>query len=317
ALPPAGLPSAGDRADRRLGRDPVAAGDRRARGGPAGGRTGRRRRPGRRRAGGRRASQLRPPAPGAAAAAAGVERLRRPVHRGRRRRRRRARRALARPGHPRAGRFLLAAGRPRRAQPVQHARDDAPVRRRPHAEHFAALAAGSEHGLAGPDAAAWAGRLEGAVADLDVALQWAAGGDIDLGLRMSAALWRWWLTSGQLAAGRGWLGRFLARAAQRRDEESGRAFCSAAVLAAENGDYPEAVRLAKIALGIFDTLGLPERSALAATVLGSAFRYLGDRDAAGRCFQAALDLRAKLDDRRGLSVALNNLALMALDEGDL
>ena len=196
-------------------------------------------------------------------------------------------------------------------------RDDGPSVRRRHAEHFAALAVGSEHGLAGPDAAAWAGRLEGAVADLDVALQWAAGGDIDLGLRMSAALWRWWLTSGQLAAGRGWLGRFLARAAQRRDEESGRAFCSAAVLAAENGDYPEAVRLAKIALGIFDALGLPERSALAATVLGSAFRYLGDRDAAGRCFQAALDLRAKLDDRRGLSVALNNLALMALDEGDL
>jgi predicted ATPase/DNA-binding CsgD family transcriptional regulator/DNA-binding XRE family transcriptional regulator len=196
-------------------------------------------------------------------------------------------------------------------------RDDGPSVRRRHAEHFAALAVGSEHGLAGPDAAAWAGRLQAAVADLDVALQWAAGGDIDLGLRMSAALWRWWLTSGQLAAGRGWLGRFLARAAQRRDEESGRAFCSAAVLAAENGDYPEAVRLAKIALGIFDALGLPERSAFAATVLGSAFRYLGHRDAAGRCFQAALDLRAKLDDRRGLSVALNNLALMALDEGDL
>ncbi len=195
--------------------------------------------------------------------------------------------------------------------------DEGPSVRRRHAEHFAALAVGSEHGLAGPDAASWATRLEAAVADLDVALQWAAGGDIDLGLRMSAALWRWWLTSGQLAAGRGWLGRFLARAAQRRDEESGRVFCSAAVLAAENGDYLEAVRLAKTALGIFDALGLPERSAFAATVLGSAYRYLGDRDAAGRCFQAALDLRAKLDDRRGLSVAMNNLALMALDEGDL
>jgi DNA-binding CsgD family transcriptional regulator len=196
-------------------------------------------------------------------------------------------------------------------------RDEGPLVRRRHAEHFAAMAAGSEHGLAGPDAAAWAARLEAAVADLDVALQWAAGADIDLGLRMSAALWRWWLTSGQLAAGRGWLGRFLARAAQRRDEDSGRAFCSAAVLAAENGDYPEAVRLATIALGIFDALGLLERSAFAATVLGSAYRYLGDRDAAGRCFQAALDLRTKLDDRRGLSVAMNNLALMALDEGDL
>ena len=35
-------------------------------------------------------------------------------------------------------------------------RDDGPSVRRRHAEHFAALAVGSEHGLAGPDAAAWA-----------------------------------------------------------------------------------------------------------------------------------------------------------------
>ena len=190
--------------------------------------------------------------------------------------------------------------------------------RRHHAEHFAALAAGSETGLAGPDATSWAARLEAALADLDVALRWAQEtGDTDLGLEMSAALWRWWLTSGQLATGREWLGRFLARAARRRDERSGRAFCSAAVLAAENGDYPEAVRLARVALGIFDTLGMRERSAFAATVLGSAYRYLGNRDAARRCFETAMNLRAKLGDRRGVSVAMNNLALMALDDGDL
>jgi len=134
---------------------------------------------------------------------------------------------------------------------------------------------------------------------------------------MAAALWRWWLTSGRLAAGRGWLGRFLARASHRRDQVTGRAFCAAAVLAAENGDYPEAVRLATTALSIFDGLGLRERSAFAATVLGSAQRYLGQRDAARRCFETALELRARLDDRRGVSVALNNLALMALDDGDL
>jgi predicted ATPase/DNA-binding CsgD family transcriptional regulator/DNA-binding XRE family transcriptional regulator len=196
-------------------------------------------------------------------------------------------------------------------------RDDGPMVRRRHAEHLAALATGSEDGLAGPDSGSWAARLEAAVADLDVALQWAAGNDPDLGLQMSGALWRWWLTSGRLAAGRSWLSTFLARATQRRDEDGGRAFCSAAVLAAENGDYPEAVRLATTALGIFDTLGLRERSAFAATVLGSAHRYLGDREAASRCFQTAMDLRAKLGDRRGMSVGMNNLALMALDEGDL
>ena len=150
-----------------------------------------------------------------------------------------------------------------------------------------------------------------------MALRWAEDNDADLGLAMSAALWRWWLTSGRLGAGRGWLGRLLARAPQRRDERTGRAFCSAAVLAAENGDYHEAVRLARIALGIFETHGLRERSAFAATVLGSAYRYLGERDAARRCFQTAMDLREQLGDRRGVSVAMNNLALMALDDGDL
>jgi predicted ATPase/DNA-binding CsgD family transcriptional regulator/DNA-binding XRE family transcriptional regulator/predicted negative regulator of RcsB-dependent stress response len=195
--------------------------------------------------------------------------------------------------------------------------DGAGAVRRRHAEHFAALARGSETGLAGPDCALWAARLEAALADLDVALRWAQEhGDTDLGLDMGAALWRWWLTSGQLAAGRDWLGRFLIHVSQRRDERSGRAFCSAAVLAAENGDYPEAVRLARIAVNIFDSLGMRERSAFAATVLGSAYRYLGERDAARRCFEKALNLRAELGDRRGVSVAMNNLALMALDESD-
>ncbi len=196
--------------------------------------------------------------------------------------------------------------------------DSAAAVRRRHAEHFAALADGSESGLAGPDSAQWAARLEAALADLDVALRWAQESrDTGLGLDMGAALWRWWLTSGQLAAGRDWLGRFLVHTSQQRDERSGRAFCSAAVLAAENGDYPEAVRLARVALGIFDSLGLRERSAFAATVLGSAHRYLGERDSARRCFETAMELRAGLGDRRGVSVAMNNLALMALDDGDL
>jgi predicted ATPase/DNA-binding CsgD family transcriptional regulator/DNA-binding XRE family transcriptional regulator len=195
--------------------------------------------------------------------------------------------------------------------------DAGPAVRRAHARHFASLADASEAGLAGPQAGAAATRLTAAAADLDVALQWAADNDTDLGLAMSAALWRWWLTSGRLAAGRGWLGRFLARASHRRDQVTGRAFCSAAVLATENGDYREAVRLATTALSIFDSLGLRERSAFAATVLGAAQRYLGQRDAARRCFETVMELRARLDDRRGMSVALNNLALMALDDGDL
>ena len=189
--------------------------------------------------------------------------------------------------------------------------------RRRHALHFAAVAAGSEQGLAGPDAADWTNRLEAAVADLDAALHWAdQHAEVDLGLDISAALWRWWLVSGRLAVGRDWLARFLTLAGPREDELAGRALCSAAVLAAENGDYAAAISSAERALAIFGALGLKLRMTLAATVLGSAHRYLGNHEPAQHGFQLAMDLRAELGDRRGMSVAINNMALLELDGGN-
>ncbi|HEX4093651.1 MAG TPA: tetratricopeptide repeat protein [Trebonia sp.] len=195
---------------------------------------------------------------------------------------------------------------------------DGPAVRRRHALHFARVAAESEPGLAGPDAADWAARMEAAVADLDLTMHWAGEqGDVDLGLNVSSALWRWWLFSGQLAVGRDWLAKFLTTVGDRDDEVTGRAYCAAAVLAAENGDYVEAVRQAELAMAIFGPLGLKTRMTLAATVIGSANRYLGNHEGARRGFERAMELRGELGDRRGMSVAINNLALLELDDGNL
>jgi predicted ATPase/DNA-binding NarL/FixJ family response regulator/DNA-binding XRE family transcriptional regulator len=195
---------------------------------------------------------------------------------------------------------------------------DGPAVRRRHAQYWAAIAAGSEQGLAGPDAGDWTRRLEVAVADLHVALHWAdEQNDVDLGLDISASLWRWWLVSGRLAVGRNWLARFLTLAGQRSDERVGRALSAAAVLAAENGDYPEAIRTAELAMAIFEPLGLKLRMTLAATVLGSAHRYLGNTEGARRGFQTAMRLREEIGDRRGMSVAINNMALLELDAGNI
>ncbi len=194
---------------------------------------------------------------------------------------------------------------------------DGPAVRRRHALHLAGLAIASEDELAGPDAARWASRMEAAVPDLDIALQWADdNGDVDLGLDASAALWRWWLISGRLTVGRTWLARFLAMAGQRLDERAARAYCATAILAAENGDYAEAIRTANIALSIFEPLGRKERLAQAATVIGSAHRYLGDHDAARRSFEAVMELSAELSDAR-MAGAINNFAVMELDDGEL
>jgi predicted ATPase/DNA-binding NarL/FixJ family response regulator/transcriptional regulator with XRE-family HTH domain len=186
-----------------------------------------------------------------------------------------------------------------------------------HAAHFAEVAEGSESGLAGPDSAAWVARMESASADLEVALAWADRCDeTGLGLAISAALWRWWLMAGRVTVGRAWLARFVDRTGRVDDVLTARGRCAAALLAAENGDYREAIRLGRDALGTLEAAGSLESAALAATVVGSAHRYLGEHPVARRYFETAMDIRARLDDRRGVSVALNNMALATFDAGD-
>jgi predicted ATPase/DNA-binding CsgD family transcriptional regulator/DNA-binding XRE family transcriptional regulator/Tfp pilus assembly protein PilF len=206
---------------------------------------------------------------------------------------------------------------------LENAGEAAEVRRR-HAAHFAAMAKESERALVGAGAHDWTTRLEAAVSDLFTMLHWAAdNGEVDLGLDASTSLWRWWLASGRLSAGRTWLSRFLAAAEEQppgrgeRTELTGRALSAAAALAAENGDYLEAERQARLALDIFEPRGDDERVAFAATVLGAAQRFLGKRADARVSFQTAMDLRAAAGDRRPLVAAMNNLALAEVDDGNL
>jgi predicted ATPase/DNA-binding CsgD family transcriptional regulator/DNA-binding XRE family transcriptional regulator/predicted negative regulator of RcsB-dependent stress response len=201
---------------------------------------------------------------------------------------------------------------------------EAPQAHRRHAMHFADVAIRSLDSLVGPDARRWTARLVSAVDDLRAMLQWALdNGEVDLGLEVGASLWRWWLTSGRLSSGRAWLDKFLTAAAEhpartaQENQRIGRALSAAAVLAVENDDYAEAVRLARRALGIFEPLEPGDDLALAATVLGSAQRSLGERAEARCSFQTALDVRAAAGDRAKLAMAINNMALIELDDGNL
>ena len=194
---------------------------------------------------------------------------------------------------------------------------DGPAARRRHALHFASVAAASELELAGPDAAEWAARLAGRRPRLgpDDALggrerRHRPGTARQLGAVALVAVQR-------PARGRPRLAGQVPHHRRRpHDEVTGRAYCAAAVLAAENGDYSEAVRQAELAMAIFGPLGLKTRMTLAATVIGSANRYLGNHEGARRGFERAMELRAELGDRRGMSVAINNLALLELDDGN-
>ena len=187
-----------------------------------------------------------------------------------------------------------------------------------HAAYFTAVASASEQALVGPGRAGVVNRLERATADLDAALTWAdAAGETTVGRQLSAALWRWWLTTGRLAEGRRWLAVFLADAAGASgDATLARAWLAAAALAAENGDYRPAIEQASRALRAFDAAGADDLAAKAATVLGSAYRYVGNHGQARRHFELAVARRRRLGDEAGIAAALNNLALTAVDAGE-
>ena len=201
---------------------------------------------------------------------------------------------------------------------MQTAANGGQALRERHARHFAALAVASEDGLTTPDAADWLSRMDASWPDVEQALAWACTeGESELRLGAAAGLWRWWLTSGRLAEGRTWLGRVLAGPHDRTGLPAARALAAASVLAVENGDYPSAAEQGAAALRIFEAHGDRKAAAFAATAVGSAHRYLGDNAAARRYFERSMHLRRQLADRRGVSVSLNNLALLALDEGEL
>jgi DNA-binding CsgD family transcriptional regulator len=166
--------------------------------------------------------------------------------------------------------------------------------------------------------------MDKASADLDAVLDRAAlTGEVELGLSISASLWRWWQTTGRLAEGRRRLNYFLSAASACDPLLTAEALHAEAALAGENGEYAHACAQASRALEVFVGAGaendpkLAQSAAQAATVLGVAHRYLGEYPRA----REYMDLSARYwkinGSRAGIIKAMNNQALMLLDADEL
>jgi predicted ATPase/serine/threonine protein kinase len=154
--------------------------------------------------------------------------------------------------------------------------DESPTRRA-HAAYYLVLA---EEG--GEDSSApqkWLDRFELEHDNFRTALDYLIKtGDADWGLRLGAALFRFWETREHLAEGRDAIARLLALpGAAKRTKLRARLLFSAAVLAGVQGDY----------------------------------------DSGKQLFEESLDTYVELNDNRGIAVALNALAVNARDRGDL
>jgi len=172
---------------------------------------------------------------------------------------------------------------------------------------------------ADPDEANRSGRLEREHDNVRAALRWALeGGDVLVGLRLAAALRRFWWHRGYLSEGRRWLAELLGRASQdvalQRTPEWATALGAAGYLAWTQADYGAALAYHREALEHWRALGNPRGEAASRAFLGTALCFQGDQRGARPLLEQALAGWRALGHTIGAGNALLQLGSIALFE---
>jgi predicted ATPase/class 3 adenylate cyclase len=190
--------------------------------------------------------------------------------------------------------------------------------RRAHAETFLALAEQAETELTGPQQIQWLDRLEAEHDNLRVALAWAEEqGEVETGLRLGAAVWRFWLARGHMREGRDRLERLLALpGAAARTGARAKALHRLGTIVHEISDYAQARPPLAESLAIWQELGDKRGTATALNSMGWLAYQSGNFEAAVSLSQEALALHRALGDTRGIAVALFNLGFVTLYRSD-
>ena len=195
---------------------------------------------------------------------------------------------------------------------------EAAATRRAHAAYCLVLAEESPSEQAGAQAAGQMDRLAAEYGNFRGALEWLTDtGDAEWGLRLGAALFRFWETREYLSEGRVRLGRLLKlpRAAAPTKFRA-RALFAAGVLAGAQGDYAAADALVRESMEIARQLDDGQGVAVSLNALAVLAQDRGDIPAAQTLFEESLEVWRELGDSRDVARALSNLANVTTMQGN-
>jgi predicted ATPase/DNA-binding CsgD family transcriptional regulator len=191
------------------------------------------------------------------------------------------------------------------------------VVREAHARLFLELVERAEPELSGPRQIAWLARLDDDHENLRAALAWALEhGAGELGLRLAAGLWRFWVTRGYLTEGQQWLDRALDAGGQAPPEWRAKALNAAGNLARMRGEARQAAARHEASLALRRALGDVRGVAASLTNLGNVALDRGDFEPAARLYEESLAHYRQAGDRWGTALALNNLGVALREHGD-
>jgi len=207
----------------------------------------------------------------------------------------------------------------------QYARDrlleseEAPEALRRHRDWYLALAErAAPEFFRGVESGDWLNQLDREHENLRAALQWSedAPGESRNGLRMAAALWRFWEIRGYLIEGRGWLERILSAMADDQSVLRANALTGAGILAQMQGDYSSASALHEESLELHRKLGDPNSISYAANNLANVAMLQGDYKRARELYEMCTELARQTGDDRAAAFGLINMAEVVAEQGD-
>jgi predicted ATPase/Tfp pilus assembly protein PilF len=191
---------------------------------------------------------------------------------------------------------------------------------RAHAHYYLRLVETAESELRGAQQQAWFAQLAREQENVRAALHWAqATGEVELGLRLGGAFYRFWYTRGSAAEGRQWLDTFIAQTSPeapfRQTERWGCALNAAGVLAAQQGDYEQAEQYHRADLTLCRQLGVPTGIASSLTNLGRALVGQGHYAEAIALWEESLNLARAIGSERRIATTWHNLGYLAYKQG--
>ena len=193
-----------------------------------------------------------------------------------------------------------------------------PLTRRAHAAYCLVLA---EEGAAedqGTNQTGWLDRFETEHDNFRAALDWLTEtGNAEWGLRLGAALFRFWEMREHLGEGRDRLGKLLKLpGASAPSKARIRALFAAGVLTSEQGDFVSSDSLIRESLDIARQLGDVHSIAVALNALAVITRDRGDFPASRALSEESLAVWRDLHDSLAVARALSNLADVVKLQGD-
>ena len=190
--------------------------------------------------------------------------------------------------------------------------------KRTHAAYCLVLAEEEATGQSDAEGPEWLERFDLEHDNFRAGLEWLTQtGDAEWGLRLGAALFRFWEMREYLVEGRDRLGKLLKLAgAAAPTKARARALFAAGVLTVAQGDYASADVLTRESLDIAYQLRDQQGAAVALNALAVIARDRGDVPGARSLFEESLTLWRELGDQKAIARSLSNLANIVKLQGD-